>query len=233
MQLEQRNETLERNFSELTQRLLQTQAGEAELRDQLASALPREKQEELENRISELTRSEAQLTVSNNQLKEVAEVARQQAVAVETMQKSRDLELVSLRHQLLDLQGTSDEKTALGRVHHQLLSHQVSEAAALKKLEVTDAKVKSYAYSAIYNCRGSVMLPVGISCPLLLQFRLSLADWGVAMGLALPPLFCSCGWVLSRSLSSLLDHGHPHPLSLFLEANVTPLILFKLIFPLG
>ena len=153
LQLEQRNETLEGNFSELTQRLLQTQASEAELRDQLASALPGEKQEELENRISELAKSEAHLTISNNQLKEVAEVARQQAIAMETMQKSRDLELVSLRHQLLDLQSTNDEKTALGRVHHQLLSSQVSEAAALKNLEVADTKVETYSWleSAYYT----------------------------------------------------------------------------------
>ena len=144
MQLEQRNSTLETNFSELTQHLLQAQASEADLRDQLASALPQEHRAELEHRISDLSKSEAQLTIGNSQLKEVAEVARQQAAAVETMQKSRDLEVISLRHQLLDLQGGSDEKTALGRLHHQLLSCQVSEATAVKKLEVSEAKVRGH-----------------------------------------------------------------------------------------
>lgn len=141
VQLEKRNTTLETNFSELTQQLLRAQASEVGLRDQLTSALPLQKQEEFEHRIAELSKSETQLSLSNAKLKEVAEVARQQVVAMETMQKSRDLELISLRHQLLDLQGGSDEKTAFGRLHHQLLSIQVSEATALKRLEVADSKV--------------------------------------------------------------------------------------------
>lgn len=142
-QLEERNITLETNFSELTQRLLQAQLNESELRDQLASSLPQDQRAELEQKIAELSKSEAQLTISNSQLKEVAEVARQQAIAVEMMQNSQDLEVSSLRHQLLDLQGSSEERTAIGRLHHQLLSLQVSEATAMKKLEVAEAMVRS------------------------------------------------------------------------------------------
>lgn len=142
-QLEERNITLETNFSELTQRLLQAQLNESELRDQLASSLPQDQRAELEQKIAELSKSEAQLTISNSQLKEVAEVARQQAIAVEMMQNSQDLEVSSLRHQLLDLRGSSEERTAIGRLHHQLLSLQVSEATAMTKLEVAEAMVRS------------------------------------------------------------------------------------------
>lgn len=142
LQLEQRNTTLETNFSELTQRLLQAQLSESELRDQLTCSLPQDQRAELEHRIGELSKSESQLMISNSQLKEVAEVARQQAVAVELMQKSHDLEVASLRHQLLDLQGSSEERTAMGRLHHQLLALQVSEATAIKKLEMVEAKVR-------------------------------------------------------------------------------------------
>ena len=88
-----------------------------------------------------LRKSETQLKLENAQLKEIAEVARQQAVAMETQQKSHDLELSSLRHQLLDLQMQSDDKTVIGKLHHQIVTLQVSESAALKKLEEANGKV--------------------------------------------------------------------------------------------
>ena len=143
-QLEQRNVTLEEKFSELTQRLLQAQACEADLRDQLACSLPQAEKSLLEQTNAQLKKSEAQLRIDNSHLKEVADIARQQAVAMEMVQKSHDLEVTSLRQQLLDLQGASDERTTVGRLHHQLLSLQVSEASALKKLEEAEAKVRGH-----------------------------------------------------------------------------------------
>lgn len=97
--------------------------------------------ESLEAQVQALQTSEAKLKLENAQLKEVAEVARQQSVAMEMWQKSRDLEMSSLRHQLLDLQMQSDDKTATGKLHHQIMTLQVSEATALKKLEEANGKV--------------------------------------------------------------------------------------------
>ena len=85
--------------------------------------------------------SETKLKLENAQLKEVAEVARQQSVAMEMWQKSRDLEMSSLRHQLLDLQMQSDEKTVAGKLHHQIVTLEISEATALKKVEEANSKV--------------------------------------------------------------------------------------------
>ncbi len=140
-QLEQRNKTLEEKFLELTQRLLLAQVNEGELRDQLSSCLPKTEKDSLEQNILQLKKTEAELNIENSHLKEVAEVARQQAIAMEMVQKSHDLEVSSLRHQLLDLQGGSDERAAVGRLHHQILALQVSEATALKRLEEFQAKV--------------------------------------------------------------------------------------------
>ena len=139
--LEQRNVTLEEQFSELTQRLLQAQVNEAELRDQLSTGLSLNDKSSLEQKIAALEKSEAQLNIENSHLKEVSEVARQQAIAMELVQKSHDLEVASLRQQLLDLQGGSDEKASMGRLHHQLLALQISEASALKRQEEAQAKV--------------------------------------------------------------------------------------------
>lgn len=138
-QLEQRNTMLEEKFSELTQNLLLTQVNEG-----VTSGLPQSERASLELTIAQLKKSEAGLKIDNSHLKEVAEVARQQAIAMEIVQKSHDLEVGSLRGQLLDLQGASEEKATVGRLHHQLLALQVSEATALTKLEEAEAKVRGY-----------------------------------------------------------------------------------------
>ena len=141
LQLEQRNKSLEDKFSELSQRLLQSQTTESELRDQLATTLTEEEKTLLQSDVSKLKESENQLKLENSQLKEVSEIARQQSVAMEMRQKSHDIELVSLRHQLLDLQIQNDNKTALGKVHHQLVALEISEAKALKNLEESSHKI--------------------------------------------------------------------------------------------
>ena len=136
-QLEYRNSSLEQKFSDLTQKLLQSQAREVELRDQLASSLPQGEKTSLEDRIEGLKKKEAELRLQNSLLQEVAEVSRQQVVAMETKRKSHDLELSSLRHQLLDVQMQSDEKSLIGRLHHQIVALQVHVQHACSMWEWT------------------------------------------------------------------------------------------------
>ena len=124
-QLEHRNSSLELKFSELTQKLLQCQAREVDLRDQLASSLPLMEKASLESKIEDLKKKEAELKLQNSQLQEVAEVSRQQVVALEMKRKSHDVELSSLRHQLLDVQMQSEERSVIGKLHHQIVALQV------------------------------------------------------------------------------------------------------------
>ncbi len=105
-----------------------------------ACITPAEK-DQLERQVQSLQTSEAQLRLENAQLKEVADIARQQGVALETWQKSHELELSSLRQQLLDRQTQSDEKTVIGKLHHQIVALQVSETSAVKRLEESNGKV--------------------------------------------------------------------------------------------
>ena len=114
--------------------------------------------ESLERQLQSLRKSEAQLSLENAQLKEVADVARQQSVAMETWQKSHDLELSSLRHQLLDFQVQSDEKTIIGKLHHQIVTLQVSEAMAARKLEEANGKVHSYIAKQLEETKDDLLL---------------------------------------------------------------------------
>ena len=141
LQLEQRNSSLEDKFSDFSHKLLQSQSREVELRDQLASSLTEKDKYSLESQIAQLVQSESQHRSEHSQLKEVSEVARQQVVAMEMKQTSRDIELSSLRHQLLDLQMQTDDKTMLGKLHHQIVALQVSEAKTMKRFEESSVKV--------------------------------------------------------------------------------------------
>lgn len=60
---------------------------------------------------------------------------------METWQKTHALELSSLRQQLLDIETQSDERTAIGKLHRQIIALQVSEATTAKRLEESQGKV--------------------------------------------------------------------------------------------
>ena len=95
----------------------------------------------LEARCLALEKSEMKLRIENNQLKEVAEVARQQGVAVEMWRKSHDLEVGALRRQLLDHETQGDDSARLAALHRQVLTLQVGEASAAKKLECANSRI--------------------------------------------------------------------------------------------
>ena len=95
----------------------------------------------LEVHCQALEKSEMKLRNENSQLKEVAEVARQQGVAVEMWRKSHDLEVGALRQQLLDYETQSDDSTRLAALHRQVLVLQVGEASASKKLECANSRI--------------------------------------------------------------------------------------------
>ena len=117
----------------------------------LTACLTLEDKDALEKEILSTRKAETQLKLENSQLKEVTEVARQQVVAMETRKKTHNLELSSLRHQLLDAQVGSDERTVVGKLHHQVTTLQVSEATLLQRLEAANAKVLVHTCTCTYT----------------------------------------------------------------------------------
>ena len=61
---------------------------------------------------------------------------------METRRKCHDVELASLRHQLLDAQIISDEKTVLGKLRHQLTTLEMSEVETQQNLMSANTKVE-------------------------------------------------------------------------------------------
>uniref|UniRef100_W5KWW2 Centrosomal protein 290 n=1 Tax=Astyanax mexicanus TaxID=7994 RepID=W5KWW2_ASTMX len=140
-QVEERNLELEGRFAEMAKQNLEAQRIERELRDELADSVSKEVSDADRQHIAELEKSEAQLRIEVSKLREVSDVAKMQVSALEARRQSREKEVESLRRQVLDYQAQSDEKSLIAKLHQHIVALQLSETAAISKLEASTARL--------------------------------------------------------------------------------------------
>ncbi|KAL6480622.1 hypothetical protein MHYP_G00116550 [Metynnis hypsauchen] len=141
-QVEERNFELEAKFAEMAKQNMEAQRIERELRDELANSVSKEVSDADRQRIAELEKSEAQLRTEASKLREVSDVAKMQVSALEARQQCREKEVESLRRQVLDYQAQSDEKALIAKLHQHIVALQLSETAAISKLEASTAHLQ-------------------------------------------------------------------------------------------
>ncbi|KAI4894866.1 hypothetical protein NFI96_019180 [Prochilodus magdalenae] len=141
-QVEERNFELEAKFAEMAKQNLEAQRIERELRDELAESVSKEVSDADRQHIAELERSEAQLRIEVSKLREVSDVAKMQVSALEARQQCREKEVEGLRRQVLDHQAQSDEKALIAKLHQHIVALQLSETAAISKLEASTTRVQ-------------------------------------------------------------------------------------------
>ncbi|XP_062914429.1 centrosomal protein of 290 kDa isoform X2 [Mobula hypostoma] len=141
-QVEERNSELETKFSEVTKINLEVQKVEQDLRDELASSVSKAVSDMDRRRITELEKSESELKIEVSKLRDVSDVAKMQIAALEARQQSREKEVEALRMQVLDYQAQSDEKALIATLHQHIVALQVSETAAVSKLEAFASKLQ-------------------------------------------------------------------------------------------
>ncbi|XP_036424131.1 centrosomal protein of 290 kDa isoform X2 [Colossoma macropomum] len=141
-QVEERNFELEAKFAEMAKQNMEAQRIERELRDELANSVSKEVSDADRQRIAELEKSEAQLRTEASKLREVSDVAKMQVYALEARQQCRGKEVESLRRQVLDYQAQSDEKALIAKLHQHIVALQLSETAAISKLEASTARLQ-------------------------------------------------------------------------------------------
>ncbi|XP_063111339.1 centrosomal protein of 290 kDa isoform X2 [Cavia porcellus] len=149
-QMEERNFELETKFAELTKINLDAQKVEQMLRDELADSVSKAVSDADRQRILELEKKEIELKVEVSKLREISDIAKRQVEILNAQQQSREKEVESLRLQLLDYQAQSDEKALIAKLHQHIVSLQVSETAALGKLESVTCKLQKV---EAYNLR--------------------------------------------------------------------------------
>ncbi|MCJ8734467.1 hypothetical protein PDJAM_G00235690 [Pangasius djambal] len=141
-QVEERNFELEAKFAEMAKQNLEAQRIERELRDELADSVSKEVSDADRRRIAELEKSEAQLRIEVSKLREVSDVAKMQVLALEARQQSREKEVECLRRQVLDYQAQSDEKALIAKLHQHIVALQLSETAAVSRLEAYTTRLR-------------------------------------------------------------------------------------------
>ncbi|XP_051808594.1 centrosomal protein of 290 kDa isoform X2 [Acanthochromis polyacanthus] len=141
-QVEERNLELESKFAELTKMNVEAQRVERELRDELADSISKAVSDADRAKIAELEKSEAELRIEVSKLQEVSDVAMTQVSALQARQKSKEKEVEALRRQILDYQSQSDEKALIAKLHQHIVTLQLSESAALGKLEAVTSRIQ-------------------------------------------------------------------------------------------
>ncbi|KAM4554334.1 centrosomal protein of 290 kDa isoform 2-T2 [Fundulus diaphanus] len=157
-QVEERNSELESKFAELTRMNAEAQRMERELRDELAGSTSKAVSDADRARIAELEKAEAELRVEVSKLQEVSDVAMSQVSALQARQKSKDKEVEALRRQILDYQSQSDEKALIAKLHQHIVALQLSESAALGKLEAAASHLQQL---EAYKLRAEQRLDAG------------------------------------------------------------------------
>uniref|UniRef100_A0A3Q3L2Y2 Centrosomal protein 290 n=1 Tax=Labrus bergylta TaxID=56723 RepID=A0A3Q3L2Y2_9LABR len=141
-QVEDRNLELESKFAELTKMNVEAQRVERELRDELADSISKAVSDADRARIAELDKAEAELRIEVSKLQEVSDVAMMQASALQARQQSKEKEVEALRRQIMDVQSQSDEKALIAQLHQHIMALQLSESAALSKLEAASTRIQ-------------------------------------------------------------------------------------------
>ena len=135
LQLEKRNDQVEEKFSDVAKSNLELQKTERSLRDQLLTSIAKEKFDTLNSQVQNLQYRENELKIETDKLRQVADVACRQIEALEAKKANENLELEALRHEVIDLQSQTDEKSLIGKLHRQLVGFQLKDNEATNKIK--------------------------------------------------------------------------------------------------
>lgn len=140
-QLEKRNEELEHKFADIARANLELQKNERTFRDQLLTSVAKERFDQLSEKTKALETQKQELKIENDKLREVADVARNQIEMFENRKNSENLELEALRHEVIDLQSQTDEKSLIGKLHRQIVGFQMKDNESANKIKQLEKKL--------------------------------------------------------------------------------------------
>ncbi len=132
-QVENRNLELENNYAQLSKLYLSVQKVEQSLREELSNCIPKTVNDADKQRINNLEKSESSLKIEVARLKELTEITLYQTESLEFIHSVNKKELDSIGN--INLLSYDDDKTEIGKLHRQIISLQISEATAIRKLQ--------------------------------------------------------------------------------------------------
>ncbi len=132
-QVENRNLELENNYAQLSKLYLTLQKVEQNLREELSNCIPKAVNDADKQRINDFERSESALKIEVARLKELTEITLYQTEALEFIHNIHKKELDCIGS--IEILSHDGDKTEVGKLHRQIISLQISEATAIRKLQ--------------------------------------------------------------------------------------------------
>ncbi|PNF43192.1 hypothetical protein B7P43_G15673 [Cryptotermes secundus] len=134
-QLEGRNAEVESQNSAVIQQNLELQQVERELRDNLLTFVSRSEFQDVQEKLRKSEQDRMELKLEKDRQQEVSDIAQEQVRNLELWKLSQEYQLDYMRRQILELQSTSDERSIIAKLNHELLSSRLSETSAHKKVQ--------------------------------------------------------------------------------------------------
>ncbi|XP_067142343.1 centrosomal protein of 290 kDa-like [Centruroides vittatus] len=140
-QLTQRLEDRNNELNNKVSKLMQESLDKVVMNGKLIEITDMNDSENDKKKVKELEQSKVKLQIEISKLKEIAEVAHHQLKSIQRYKISQNEELKILQKQFFDLQCSSDEKMALGKLYRQILQLQLNEASIIDQLETSKKKI--------------------------------------------------------------------------------------------
>ena len=132
-QVENRNLELENNYAQVSKLYIGLQKVEQNLREELSNCIPKAVNDADKDRIKNLEKIESSLKIEVARLKELTEITLYQTESLEFINSVNKKELDCIGN--IDVLSYDDDKTEVGKLYRQIISLQISEATAIRKLQ--------------------------------------------------------------------------------------------------
>ncbi|XP_069705746.1 centrosomal protein of 290 kDa isoform X2 [Periplaneta americana] len=146
-QLEERNAEVESQNSTVIQQNLELQQVERDLKENLLTFVSRNELQDVQEKLRKSEQERIELKLEKDKLLEIRDIAEEQVRNLELWKLSQEYQLDYMRRQILELQSTSDERSVIAKLNHELLSSRLSESSAHKKMQQLQneiSKVRSH-----------------------------------------------------------------------------------------
>lgn len=133
---------IEKQNKELTHQSIVYQENIKNLEDKLMSCVENHIYEELTKKLKESIHEVKDLLSENNKLKSELNIVIKTFAAYKATTTEENLEILSLKHQILDLQASGDDKALIARLSSDVVLARLSETQYQKRLEDLDFELK-------------------------------------------------------------------------------------------
>lgn len=139
-QLENRNLDLETNMAQLNKNYLISIKTEQDLRQELSECVPKSVNDAHKMQIIELEKQENLLRLEVSRLRELTEITLYQTASMEFINNLSKGQIDQFG--LIDFQAVNEDTNNMGKLHRQIIMLQISEATAVRKLQMSQNKCK-------------------------------------------------------------------------------------------